>query len=84
VNANGELVDAILGLNADGSIDLSFGLAASSPREALDKVRETLDVLGRAIREAGPLRTDDEIERGGAVIKVAVNPVDDRAPLYAV
>jgi hypothetical protein len=84
VNANGELVDSIVGLNADGSIDLSFGLAASSPREALDKVRESLDALGRAILEAGPLRTDDEIERGGAVTKVAVNPVDDRAPLFAV
>jgi hypothetical protein len=77
-----DLVDPLLGLNVDGSIDASFVVNAESARAAALKV---LDAFATALGDAGPLRhpTDAEIARHEEVVEgFAVRPSRDREEIY--
>jgi hypothetical protein len=78
-----DLVDPLLGLNDDGSIDASFVVNAESAHGAALK---TLDAFSVALGEAGPLRlpTDAEIAQHDATVEsYSVRPSGDREKVYA-
>jgi hypothetical protein len=79
------LIDPLLGLNDDGSLNVSFALAAQSPSEAVERAHAAIEVLLAVMLEAGPLRgpTTEEEAHGAQLFKMALNPVDGREKVYA-
>ena len=78
-----ELIDPLLGLNDDGSLDVSFVVSGTDVREA---ALAGLDAFGMAVVEARPLRvpSEDETAHGIAAVEgFAIHKSADREKVYA-